>query len=169
MTSKKTQSRQKLTDQISRLYKEGGGGGEYKKINRPSAPKVDISFYKKSGVIILILAIVISAYFLFFRPEDKQEGTSEISWYAVRLVNEEMYYGQIKDVAAEPVVVENVYYSYDQDKDETDETGNLRLVKRGEEIHGPAGKMIIRGSQILYIEPLKDESKVLKAILSYEQ
>lgn len=169
MTRKKPRSKQKLTNQISHLYKEDGDGGEYKKINRPSAPRVDISFYKKPGVIILILAIAVAAYFLFFISEDKQEGTSEIGWYAVRLVNEEMYYGQIKDVAAEPVVVENVYYSYDQDKNEADDTGNLRLVKRGEEIYGPTSKMIIRGEQILYIEPLKNESKVLQAILSYEQ
>ena len=97
-------------------------------------------------------------------------------WYAVKLVNNEIYYGQIGDTKADPVTVKNVYYNYNQaigDNAENDsapdESGNLRLVKRGEEIHGPTGEMSIVRSQILFIEQMKEDSNVLNAILNYER
>ncbi|MFH0923104.1 MAG: hypothetical protein V1825_00025, partial [Candidatus Falkowbacteria bacterium] len=51
----------------------------------------------------------------------------------------------------------------------TSETGSIRLVKRGKETHGPSGVMNIVRAQVVYMEPLDEESKVLKAILNYEK
>ena len=95
------------------------------------------------------------------------------NWYSIKLVNEEIYFGQIKDLSADPVAAANVYYDYDQVKNEDKKesaspASNLRLVKRGNETHGPSGEMEIVRSQILFMEKLKPDSKVLKAILNYE-
>ena len=69
------------------------------------------------------------------------------------------------------MIIENVYYNYDQQKGTKtiEETGSLRLVKRGQETHGPEGIMNIVRLQVLYMEPLKKDSKVLEAILNYEK
>jgi hypothetical protein len=87
-------------------------------------------------------------------------------------VNDQTYYGQVEDKASDPVVVKNVYYNYDQlnkEAEPADASGNLRLVKRGKEAHGPDGSMEIIRGQVIFIEPLKEDSKVLKAILDYEK
>src|SRR3989339_459838 len=108
------------------------------------------NIYKKISLILFILLIGLFAYFLFLTDKNK------------------------RNTGADPVVVEKVYYDYDQlnGKDVSGgegETGNLRLVKRGKETHGPEGTMNIVRSQVLFMEPLKEESKVLKAILNYEK
>jgi len=43
------------------------------------------------------------------------------------------------------------------------------LIKLGNEIHGPADSMIITKDHILFIEQLKDDSKVVRAIKEYQK
>lgn len=45
----------------------------------------------------------------------------------------------------------------------------LTLIKLGEEIHGPTDSIRINRDQILFVETLKDDSKVVKAINDYRQ
>jgi hypothetical protein len=161
---------------------------EFQKINRPNQPKYNEVLIKR---ILLGLAAVIVIIMIFRlwpnaskkaeektaennKPSDATTEQFEVKWYAIKLVNNEIYYGQIGDIKSDPVVVSNVYYDYDQANgkatssgDET--TGSLRLVKRGKETHGPSGTMDIVRSQIIFMEPLKDDSKVLGAILDYEK
>lgn len=127
---------------------------------------------------VFILAILLAGatvYFLFFKTKSAVVSPKAKDWYAVKLVDGEVFYGQIEDTKADPVVMANVYYNYDQAKAKeagagaAENSGNLRLVKRGKETHGPAGTMDIVRTQVLFMEPLKSDSKVLKAILEYEK
>ena len=45
----------------------------------------------------------------------------------------------------------------------------LTLIKLGEELHGPEDSMILNKEQILFIEQLKDDGKVVKAIGDYKE
>lgn len=143
-----------------------------------SRPKVRQSRDWLIKLIIFVLAIFlvgVTVYFLFFKTNSAATSPNKTNdWYAVKLVSGEIFYGQVLDVKADPVVIDNVYYNYDQAKEKegaksVQETGNLRLVKRGQETHGPAGSMNIVRSQVLYLEALKSDSKALKAILEYEK
>jgi len=159
--------------QIDQVYGGGrdGDSNEMQKINQPAPARVNEPVFKRAVVILAIIAVVVVSYFLFFRKDSAEESIIS-NWYSVKLVNNEIFYGQIDDTSADPVVIKNVYYIYDQQKDEDKEfkeTGNLRLVKRGQETHGPNGTMSVVRGQVLYMEPLKDDSKVLAAILSYER
>lgn len=158
-----------LSESLGRIYR--GGDDELKKISRPEAGRSENRKYGKYAFFIFLVIILAGGYFLFFNKNKNKEGAGEAKWYAVRLVNDEVYYGQLKDVAADPIIFKNVYYNYDQPKGEkgAGEAQSLRLVKRGQEIHGPDGTMIIGREQILYMEPLKNDSKVLEAIMSYEK
>jgi hypothetical protein len=44
----------------------------------------------------------------------------------------------------------------------------LTLIKLGEELHGPEDSMILNKEQVLFIEQLKDDGKVVKAIEDYK-
>jgi len=157
-------------EEIDNVFNDSGEG--FNKISRPKVRKVNESLARRLAVIVALIAVLVAVYFLFFRKNGGEENIVKAgNWYAVKLVDGEIFYGQIKDTAADPVIIENVYYNYDQQKGTKtiEETGSLRLVKRGQETHGPEGIMNIVRLQVLYMEPLKKDSKVLEAILNYEK
>lgn len=153
---------------------------DFQKISRPVNGKGNgkDAVYKQI-IFVLVVVIIIFGFYLFINKDKQEEFVKNESnknfWYSVKLINGEFYYGQIKDTGSDPIVLENVYYNYDQINSEQDtgekkeEGGNLRLVKRGKETHGPDGSMSIVRTQVVYMEPLQEESKVLKAILDYEK
>lgn len=51
---------------------------------------------------------------------------------------------------------------------QTSSDQGLTLIKLGEELHGPEDSMILNKEQILFIEQLKDDGKVVKAIKDYK-
>lgn len=154
---------------------------DLRKITRPEVRRVNEPIFKRIIIIVAFIVIGLAVYGLFFRGDSNGPATDTVAqpkWYAVKLVTGEVYYGQISDIAADPIIISSVYYNYDQlspstspeqENEKKKETGSLRLVKRGKETHGPEGTMNIVRSQVIYMEPLKEDSKVLKAILDYER
>lgn len=165
---------------IDRVYNDlEDAERDLRKISRP-APWVNREILYKQIIAVLFLVIIcLGVYFFFFGKNENQivgnEEKQGSSWYSVKLMNGEMYYGEIADTTADPVVLKKVYYNYDQvnpanpDEQKKEESSSLRLVKRGNETHGPDGNMEIVRTQVVYMEPLKEDSKVLKAILDYEK
>ncbi len=51
---------------------------------------------------------------------------------------------------------------------QTTDSQGLTLIKLGEELHGPEDSMILNKDQILFVEQLKDDGKVVKAIADYK-
>jgi hypothetical protein len=168
----------KVITPLEEIYEDSRAAETKKDFNKIDRPAVKFTFNPKLfRLIVFVIAFIvvgITAYNIFFKGQSGFEPALKgVGWYAVKLVNGEIYYGQIKDTKADPVVMSNVYYNYDQTKAKTedkaiDETSSLRLVKRGQETHGPSGTMDIVRAQVLFMEPLKTDSKVLKAILQYE-
>jgi len=177
----KTQSR---AEGIDRVYKSGSDEdikSDLQKISQPAVRSGNGNVYKSITIILAAVIVIMGA--VFFLTKDDGNGNGNVAgvnesagsgWYSVKLMNGEVYYGQIDDLGSDPVIIRNVYYNYDQLNQEESgeqkgETANLRLVKRGKETHGPDGSMSLVRTQIVYMEPLKGDSKVLKAILDYEK
>ena len=164
---------------IDQVFDDKEDKHDFQKINRPvnSNGNGKNAIYKQIIFVLFVIIICLGVYLFNNRNREfetvKSEG-GKSSWYSIKLMNGEFYYGQIKNTGDDPIVLENVYYNYDQvnsDQDknnEKQESGNLRLVKRGKETHGPDGSMSIVRTQVVYMEPLREDSKVLKAILDYE-
>lgn len=158
-------------DSIDKIY---GGKESLQEIKKKETTNTS-PFYKQLA---FLFFVVIACYLVFSflinkEPQAEQElvDRSEI-WYSIKLINDDVYYGKIKDESADPIVLDNVYYNYDQLKEgdkEVSEVGNLRLVKRGKETHGPSGTMEIYKEKILFKEPLAKDSPVLQAILNNEK
>ena len=168
---KKTEKPKPSAEALEEIY-AAEETGKLKKISRPIAKETRLGLIRLIVFIVALSMVGAAVYYLFFRAGGEDGAAKNKNWYAVKLVDGEIYYGQIADVKADPVVINNAYYNYDQAKDQakpTPETGNLRLVKRGQETHGPDGSMNVVRAQVLFMEPLKADSKVLKAILSYEK
>jgi hypothetical protein len=161
-------------EDIDRLYETGETkkNTEFRKMNRPKNEGQNSNPYK-GLVFVLIVVVAALSYFSFFNKgvsTNQETITVEEKWYSIKLNNDETFYGLVGDVSADPIVVRNVYYNYDQTKDgEQAESANLRLVKRGKETHGPDGTLDIIRSQVQYLEQLSAESKVLQAIMANEE
>lgn len=145
---------------------------DLRQINKPIVKQASV-LYKRLGLLTFVILFLLLGYFLFGRDNknNKVEDSINNNWYAVKMDNGDMYYGQIEDTSADPVMVKNVYYDYDQlNKTEGGDkpTGSLRLVKKGKETYGPSGTMELYHAKIISLDVLSQDSKVLKAILDYE-
>lgn len=149
-------------------------------IKQPIAKNRLNNLFKQISLILLaVIIILVAYYFLVLKKKINYSASSNVvstnqtaEWYAVKLANDEVYYGLINDTSADPLVLQKVYYNYnqavDQEKVQEDKTANIRLIKRGKEAYGPSGDMEIVRSQVLFMEPLSVDSKIRKAILDYE-
>jgi hypothetical protein len=169
----------KRSREIDEVYNGGDEEVEKKElhsITKPVINKFNKPLFKQAVLVIGAIIVLVVAYFMFF-PRNKQaapiEETARTNWYRIELINKEVYYGQIDDTGADPVVIRKVYYNYDQlNKDEESQEGDsnsLKLVKRGKEAYGPDDSMNIVRTQVIKMEELAENSKVLKAILDYER
>jgi hypothetical protein len=164
-------------EDIDEVYKPTTGannGDNLRKISKPLL-KIDNSALIKKVVLGMAVILVLgTSYFMFARRGNNQPKVNNgqaSNWYAVKLDNNDMYYGQIDNTSADPVVLRNVYYDYDQvnkTASDTNPAGNLRLVKKGKETYGPSGTMEIYHVKIVSLDVLGSGSKVLTAILGYE-
>ncbi len=101
---------------------------------------------------------------------------------AVFLSNNQVYFGKVSDLNSEFATLKEVYYLKVQNslvpsqegdvkvesKDAPQQKNELTLIKMGNELHGPTDEIKINNKHILYIEALKTDSKVVKAISDYK-
>ena len=172
----------KRQEQVEKIYAQPEEKqSNVKKIEVPAKSR------EKGALVLLsffILASAIAGTFIatkwYYSPKQAsikaEDGAkvpgSQAGWYSIELSNGQKYFGQIPDPESDPIKMSNAYYNYEQLADpltKIDETGNLKLVKRGNETHGPSGEIMIPKQQVLLIEPLRQDSKVLKAILENEK
>jgi hypothetical protein len=141
-------------------------------------------------IAILILAIVVLVgVFIVWKavsgpPEDivdRLSGNEESdvktipdgSYQAVFLDNGQVYFGRLQDRDGEFYRLTDVYYLEYRQNPQAGEAqaapSDVSLVKLGGEAHGPEDFMDINREHILFIEDLKGDSKVAKAIADYQK
>lgn len=130
-------------------------------------------------VVLLVLGVVFRDR--LFNLAGKNTATSA-KFQAVFLTNGQVYFGKLTDSNDRYAILEDIYYLQVtpvlQTKTEgspgavpnqqSQEQQQLSLVKLGNELHGPVDKMQINRDQILFIESLKDDGRVMQAIKDYE-
>lgn len=86
------------------------------------------------------------------------------AYQAVFLMNDQIYFGHLKNISSDYLLLSDVYYV------KINEDGAGQLVKLGaSEPHGPQDKMIINQDQVLFWENMRFDSQVVKTIQSIEQ
>ena len=90
-----------------------------------------------------------------------------MQWQAVFLANGQVYFGHLRNYNRGYARLREIYYLQAQQPLQSGQTPiGLNLVKLGSELHGPEDVMMIPKNQILFWENMKDDSQVVKAILS---
>ncbi|HAI74379.1 MAG TPA: hypothetical protein DCS28_04305 [Candidatus Moranbacteria bacterium] len=128
-------------------------------------------------VAVVIIAVVVVAVVMFLR-KDKSLVSSVVDstkYQAVFVTNGQVYFGKVSGETKQYVSLSDVYYlvlkqplqNQKEGEEQTQEQPKpgYSLIKLGKEMHGPTS-MSINRDQILFIENLADDSKVVSAMSS---
>ncbi|MCA9388925.1 hypothetical protein KC644_04200 [Candidatus Berkelbacteria bacterium] len=101
-------------------------------------------------------------------------GGNSSAYQAVFLSNGQVYFGKFSQSPGS-AKLENIFYlqvQQQQGLQPDDQSGSsqaeLKLIKLGNELHGPADVMRINPDHVLFVEDLKDDGRVVEAIKRYE-
>ena len=124
------------------------------------------------GIVVLVVVVGVGAYVGTSKlKKNSSTVTGGKTRQAVFLDNGQVYFGFISHEAKETVQLKDIYYlqvNQDlQDGKTKDANQQLSLVKLGNELHGPVDMMRINRDHILFVEDMKDESQVNKAIADF--
>jgi len=123
------------------------------------------------GILILIIIIVVIGLLYSFVY---RKGFTQSDYQAVFLSNGQVYFGKLTNKNARYIVMKDIYYLQlkrplqEQKPGEPAQQPDLTLIKLGNELHGPLDRMEINKNHVLFIENLKDDSKVVTAIMEYK-
>ena len=113
------------------------------------------------GAAAAALLIAVIAWFYTQTPEPPVRLTTP--YQAVLLANNTVYFGRLEGYGASPFpVLREVYYVKTAVDPKTNQQSSV-LVRRGAEWHGP-DHMILNASQIVLVEPVTRNSKVMELI-----
>lgn len=121
---------------------------------------------RQNKVLLIILVLIILGIFSLAAGVFLVKST----WRAVFLTNNQVYFGHfLYNPFRSTVVLTDIYYlqinqSLQAPGQNQGQLKEVKVVKFGNEIHGPKDKMVILKSQILFWEDLRSDSSVVKAI-----
>jgi hypothetical protein len=120
-----------------------------------------------SRILLLLTFIVVTVSLVVYMGEQYNWFRSSDAWQAVFLSNGQVYFGHVVKTTPSSVVLQDIYYlqaSGPLQAGAEQQQKDLALVKLGAELHGPTDEMRINREHVLFVEDLKDDSKVVKAI-----
>ena len=127
----------------------------------------------KKNILTVILTVVVVLVVLFislFAVVNSNQASKD--YQAVFLTNGQVYFGKLSHEDQPTVILTDIYYLQQQQalqqNNSSTEQPKIQLVKLGSEIHGPADEMRISRQQILFIEALRNDGKVVAAIHNYQ-
>lgn len=123
----------------------------------------------------VVLAAILVAGFLYFKDLGTFSfGGRSDSWSAVFLSNGQVYFGKIDSNSKNEMVLTQVYYLQadegvlpSQQSDSLNQS-RFKLVKLGQELHGPEDMLIINKTNVIFYEYLREDSKVVQSIREFK-
>jgi hypothetical protein len=108
-----------------------------------------------------IAALVFVAAFLFTQWWDfTMPAFGRAEYQAVFLANGQTYFGRYYDRIGAYAKIEDIYYLQQTQGADPDLPPDTKLVRRGNELHGPSSRMLVPKSAILFVEDLTDASPI---------
>jgi hypothetical protein len=111
---------------------------------------------------LLIALVALSAAFAFTKYWDfvLTPPVGHAKYQAIFLTNGQTYFGRYLDRLGPYVKLDNAFYIQQQAAQQEGQQGDLKLVRRGSELHEPDPEMLIPKDAILFIEDLRSDSQV---------
>lgn len=124
------------------------------------------------GVVIIGIVVVAALYNFGVIHEAGMSGSG--AYQSVFLTNGQVYFGTLSDEEGHQfLVLKNVFYLQITQPPQPLKQGevpptNINLVKLGGELHAPTDEMRINRDQVLFIEDMRADSRVVQAIQAYK-
>lgn len=136
--------------------------------------KNKVLLYVLYAIVIIALAYAIYATKGFGLWKSKSDEFKTGAWQAVFLSNGQVYFGHLSGLNSQFSNLKEIYYLQVQkpiqpSDGSTSDQGKLTLVKLGNELHAPQDEMKINRDQVLFVEDLKEDGKVMQAIKRYKE
>jgi hypothetical protein len=121
--------------------------------------------FRSTGVLVLaaVILLLLGAGASFFIASSQKPLKFDTTYQAVLLSNGNVYFGKLENYGSRFPVLTDVFYIQSSVNPDTQQTVNV-LVKRGQELHAP-DRMYLNPSQIILVEPVGSNSKVMQLIL----
>lgn len=128
-----------------------------------------------SKIILIILAIVV-ILFVYNNYSDKlftkSTNINTNLFSAVFLSNGQVYFGKIESNKSGEMVLNNVFYLQSSNDPaslgESIKGSQFKLIKLGNELHGPTDQLFINKQNVLFYEYLREDSQVVQSIKNYK-
>ena len=123
-------------------------------------------------IVIILVGLFLTSKYTSWNVLNVDKGPSSAGWQAVFLSNGQVYFGKVVKKNSEILTLRDIYYLQVSQPIQPAQEGqqnqqNLSLVKLGNELHGPKDEMRINRDHVLFTEDLKNDSKVVDAIVRY--
>lgn len=123
----------------------------------------------------LVVAVLIAAVVLLIslggpKPESSYVDTNKLQ--AVFLNTGQVYFGDIKALNNQYLVLDNIYYlqtSSSNTASKSSAATSVKLVKLGCELHRPYDQMVINRSQVTFWENLQSDGQVAQAVATFQK
>lgn len=143
-------------------------------------PKKAPSFkrFKVPAFVVAVVAVVGVASWFAFSSLSVGTGIDDTKYQAVFFTNGQVYFGKLHIFNGDYMKLTDIYYLQTQSGDQTSsknpqkattDSGNVQLIKLGDEIHAPEDAMMVAKDQVLFFENLKPKGKVAQSIDSYKK
>ena len=124
------------------------------------------------GVVVLLIVAVILAI-AFSAPKSQSGYVLPNKLQAVFLNTGQVYFGNIKEINPQFIVLNNIYYLQTNSSSSSSSTSssnnNVSLVKLGCELHAPYDQMVINMTEVTFWENLQSTGQVAKAVAQYQK
>lgn len=123
------------------------------------------------GVVVLLLTASLALARLNANTPDESKSVSTSQYQAVFLNNGQVYFGNIKNINARFIDLQNIYYlTQSNTGNQQNASSDYTLVKLGcQQIHYPDDKMMITREQVTFWENLNKDGKVAKSIEEFKK
>lgn len=92
------------------------------------------------------------------------------TYKAVFLTNGQVYFGKISHRGLRTLNLNNVYYlQVKNTPTNTSTADDVSLIKLGNELHGPEDSLVVNWEHVLFVEVLRSDSRVVRAIENYRR
>lgn len=149
---------------------------------KPDNGKLGILNLKSASIALLfsatILVVALISFLLFASPRTESRFVEDDKYQAVFLNGGQVYFGQVTHLNSEYLRLVDIYYLRGNQQVQPAEgenvpaipqDGDISLVNRGCELHGPKDEMLINNDQIIFWENLKDDGQVSEAIAEFKR
>ncbi len=157
-----------------RVSSQTSGAGDSSTSKKHKGPKGLMKVVMVGMVVSMALLISAVMALVFFGRSTGEEKLIKTDKYQAVFLNDQsgqVYFGKLSVVNARFYQLTDIFYvRVEQVQPDTGDTAaqNISLAKLGSELHGPEDEMFISRDKVLFWENLKEDGKVVKAIVDFK-